>query len=246
MRRLATLSVFLLCLISLKSQVVEVKDSLALFIRNNPHSKVLNVLNEGTRLFLSASDDDILVCLSVANPMVQMRLIMMPTSIYIDPSGKKKEKYEIRLPSALDIKDDMELMRLEGGEAPIPQERPDILPLIRMLNVSGARFMLKGKSSLIGTQRFHIELDIDNELINYYILLPKRLLMSDKKLRSVWSIGLCSCIDVENPPALGGMPVISPLQEESNSSDDINVILQNDISCWLTFSIDEINNLNIK
>ena len=225
----------------------EQSDTLTAFIRQNPHAVCLNIVYEGTQVYLSADDDNILLNLSVANPQLQMRLLMMPTTICIDPSGKKRQKYRVVLPSARDVMEEMEQLRPkvpDGGTR--GNECPDIMPILQALSSAGAVYEADGRAVKLGYQRFHIELDRENALVNYYVLIPKSQLMADKKLKEKWALGVCSDVDMEmGPPEEpeAGMGMMPP-SSDSDDDDALQRVMQGNIRSWRRFSIDEVNNAN--
>ena len=230
------------------SVMAQEKDTLAAFIEKNPNAIDINVIYEGTKLNLSADENYLLVNLSVAHPALQMRFLMQKVSLFIDPTGKKKKKYEVVLPSALDVKDEI--------EAAIPHEagdrdenaRPDIRPLISALNKRGAEYHHDKSTTHLGYQLFHIEHDRDNELLNYYILMPKEQLMQDKKLAEKWTLGIFSVNDLASmpQPEPGGGNEMMPPPMEGNDGQNIQELMQHDIREWVKFSIDDVNNANLK
>lgn len=222
-------------------------DSLAAFIDKNPNAVDYNVIYEGTKLYFSTDENDLLINLSVAHPALQMRFLMQKVSFYIDPSGKKKKKYEVILPSALDVKDDLEAVARLDGEA-VQDTRPDIRPLITALNKKGAELRHGNSIVLLGYQRFHVEIDKNKDLLNYYVLIPKEVLMQDKKLSDKWAVGIFSFNDFVNvpPPEQEGDGGMMPPPMEGENQQDIQELMQSDIRLWVKFSIDDVNNANLK
>ena len=229
------------------------KDTLTTFIEMNPNAVDFNVIYEGTKLNLSADDEFLLVNLSVAHPALQMRFMMQRVSLYIDPSGKKKKRYEVVLPSAMDVKD-----VLDAAAQPHPNnqttsppndqnERPDIRPLIGALNKRGAEYQSGGINIHLGQQLFYIEHDRENERLNYYVLIPKAPLMQDTKLSEKWTLGIFSINDFASmpPPDQEGGGMMPPPMGGSDQQD-IQELMQQDIREWVRFSIDDVNNANLK
>ena len=222
------------------------RDSLNLFLEKNTDAVDFNVIYEGTKLNLSADDDNILINLSVSHPALQMRFLMQPVSIYIDPTGKRKKKHEINLPSALDVKKDLEEIAPQDDEHIDRNERPDIRPLISALNKKGAVYKYLNLTYSLGYQRFHVEIDQDKDLLNYYVLIPKRYVMEERKLSSKWNLGIFSINDFSNMPPTemdGPMP---PASDEHGNEQEIQELMQSDIKQWIKFSIDDVNNINMR
>lgn len=227
--------------------VAQGKDSLAAFIDKNPDAVDYDVIYEGTKLNLSSDTCDLLVNLSVAHPALQMRFLMQRVALYIDPSGKRRKKYEIVLPSAIDVKEELETVSRPNSENE-QDKRPDIRPLIAALNRKGAVFRHSGSPSILGYQRFHIEIDQKTDLLNYYVLIPKDVLMQDKKLSDKWTFGIFSINDFSNmpPPEQEGDGGMIPPPVEGENQQDIQELMQSDIRLWVKFSIDDVNNANLK
>ena len=244
--KLIILSIFLLLSANSHSQCTEPADSLSMFLNSNPEALCINAIHEGCKIYLSADETDMLISFAIANPQLQMRLLMMPTEILIDPSGKKRKHYSIQLPSALSVKDQLNDMEHAGPMEMDEGARPDIMPLLDALKSHGAVYSVRGQKHLLGFQRFHIELDYENELIVFYMLIPKSHLMADKRMKDTWSIGICSKNErgTQPPPHNDEMMPMQPPMHEENI--ELRDFLQGDIHSWVKFSIDELNNLNLE
>jgi len=240
-------NIVLMLFLPAASIIAQEKDTLAAFIEKNPQCVDFNVIYEGTKLNLSADDEFLLVNLSIAHPALQMRFLMQKVSLYIDPSGKKKKKYEVVLPSAFDVKDEIETVA-RPHEEDAQNKRPDIRPLISALNKNGAKLRYENSVLKLGYQRFHVEMDQKNDLINYYVLIPKILLMQDRKLSERWAIGIFSINDFANmpPPGQEAGDGMMPPPMDGQDSQSIQELMQSDIREWVKFSIDDVNNANLK
>lgn len=244
--RCTIILLFCWCLQGVRGQDV---DSLYAFIQTNPHAVCNNILYEGTHVFFSADEDNLLIHLTVANPQLQMRLLMMPLQFYIDPSGRKRRGYAVQLPSAVDVQEEMESLKPEATDEVPENIRPDIMPLMSALNKKGAVWVAKKQKVQLGYQRFYIGLNRENETIMYYVLIDKNILMKDKKLSSMWSFGIASPNNRNDEPE--GLDMNHPEQplmkeEESGDTERLLKLMQGDIKEWTRFSIDEVNNINIK
>ena len=239
----------ILLLVAVHCTVVKAQpsDTLTTFIASNPNAVEMHVVYEGSRLQLSADDDYLLLGLSLAHPALQMRFLMQKASIYIDPTGKKKRQYEIVLPSAFDVKDQLEGTLPEAPKEVSKDVRPDIIPLMNALRQQGATFVANGKKMHLGYQRFHVELDQRADLINYYVLLPKDVLMEAKGLSDTWSVGIFSINDKAGmpPPEEGMGEGMMPPPIEGDDQQEIMELMQGDIRSWYKFSIDDVNNANL-
>ncbi len=237
-----------------------VEDTLQKFLEANPYAVEVNILSEGTAAFLCADDDNLFVRLSVGNPQLFMRMLMQGLTLYIDPTGKKKEKYALLFPSAEDVKAVM------GGNQPVAgngpddsgKSRPDITPLISEMNKIGTVYDINGKSVVLDRMRTMIELDKENEALNYYALIPKQQMMSEKKLSSEWSIGIyleSPAGNLEGPqngfggrgqgPSFGNRNDNRPPQMRQGEVN-IDKLMRKSINAWSKFLIDDVNNVNLK
>lgn len=248
MKQKQIINTFLMLLLPLFSAMAQERDTLAAFIEKNPNAVDINIIYEGTKLNLSADESHLLVNLSVAHPALQMRFLMQKVSLFIDPAGKKKKKYEVILPSALDVKDEIEAAIPRQQESREENARPDIRPLISALNRRGAEYRHDKSTTHLGYQLFHIEHDRENELLNFYVLIPKTQLMQDKKLSEKWNLGIFSVNDFTNmpPPGQEGGNDMTPPPMEGEDGQGIQELMQRDIREWVKFSIDEVNNVNLK
>ena len=240
--------IILLLLLPATHSSAQERDTLATFINRNPNAVDFNIIFEGTKLNLSADDDGLLVNLSIVHPALQMRFLMQPASLYIDPSGKKRKKYEIILPAAIDVKEELEAAIPQPETDGRQDARPDIRPLISALNKKGAAYRHGSSTTLLGYQRFHIEIDPKNDMLNYYVLIPKEELMQEKKMSDKWALGIFSVNDFANmpPPGQEGEGGMMPPPMEGDGRQDIQELMQSDIRQWVRFSIDDVNNANLK
>ncbi len=251
MKQIIIATALLMSVISLSAQTSQNADTLALYLKDNPEALTFNVIHEGSNLRVSTDGVDLLICVSIANPSLQMRLLMQQTIIYIDPSGRHRKNYSVYLPSAISVRDELDSLRPDDIEEQSPDIRPDIMPLIQALNTNGAVFRANSKEFQLGYQRFYMEVDKGKELINIYVLLPMTELMQGKRLKDRWSIGLISNNDVGHHPSPDmeeNRPPLLPTEDSKlpDDTDNIHEILQSNITSWTKFSIDDARNINIK
>ena len=221
------------------------------FLDANPKAIEVKILSEGTMAYLCADDDNLFVRVSVGNPQLFMRMLMQGLTIRIDPTGGKKGKYSVLFPSARDVQSS-----IPGQTKESANQRPDIGPLLGAMNKVGAVYNIKGKPQPMELSRSLIELDTENETLDYYVLIPKEKMMEEKKLSSTWSIGLYleSPIGVlEGPRGDGGMQGLPQQQgriqgRPSQPSEDkeMEKLMKKKINVWETFSIDDVNSINLK
>jgi len=234
------------------SNNVSSKGILDQFLDANPKAIEVKILSEGTMAYLCADEDNLFVRVSVGNPMLFMRMLMQGLTIRIDPTGAKKGKYSIIFPSARDVQNSKNGHSLSQESA---QNRPDIGPLIMEMNKMGVAYNIKGKAQPMELSRSQIELDTENDALNYYVLIPKTQMMNEKKLSSTWSLGLYleSPIGVlEGPRENEGMQ--EPQQQgrmqdrptQSSKDRETEKMMKKKINVWEKFSIDEANSVNLK
>lgn len=221
------------------------------FLDANPNAIEVKILSEGTLVYLCADDDNLFVRVSVGNPQLFMRMLMQGLTIRIDPTGCKKGKYSVLFPSARDVQKSIPEQTKESEN-----QRPDIGPLLRAMNKVSAVYNIKGKPQQMEMSRSLIELDTENETLDYYVLIPKGKMMEEKKLSSTWSIGLY----LESPiGVLEGARIDRGMQEPpqhqgriqgrpSHPSEDKETekLMKKKINAWETFSIDDVNSINLK
>lgn len=70
----------------------------------------------------------------------------------------------------------------------------------------------------------------------------------DKKLSSRWSFGLFSPNNMTDEPEGPNMnpPEQPPMENEEEDTESLLRLMQGDIKDWTFFSIDEVNNINIR
>lgn len=226
----------------------DVKDTLHMFIDSNPYAVQVNILSDGTVAYLCADEENLFIRFSVRNPPLFMRMLMQGMTIYIDPTGRKKEKFALVFPSAADVQTSMENHQQQSttiiGDG--AQTRPDIIPLIAELNRVGAKYDINGNVKKLTNSRTMIELDTTNEILNYYALIPKHEMISEKRLSSEWTIGLFldfppSDFEGQKPPLniIDERPAILPPSDPNTSE-----LLRKKINAWGHFSIDEVQSIN--
>lgn len=222
------------------------------FFNRNPLAVEMKILNEGTKAYLCADDENLFVRLSVSNPMLFMRMLMQGFTISIDPTCRRKRSYSAVFPSATDVEQQMNIK-----QQTIPEEvgdRPDIGPIIMAMNKLGAIFKIKGKAGAPDASRSYVELDSENEILNFCALFPKAEMLEEKKLVETWQLGIYvehPSVDMEPPIAYDkdNLGAYSPQNKARGQNIDMkedNSIARAKINFWIKFSIDEIDNINLK
>ncbi|MGN1157961.1 MAG: hypothetical protein ACI4TK_17445, partial [Agathobacter sp.] len=212
---------------------------IASFIGTHPNSIGLSCLETET-LTLSYGEEHLLIVLSLSNPELLMRFIMEGFSIYVDPTHRKKEKYEFKIPgvSAVDlesIKGHSEGHTLEDSL----QSRPDIQPLLSYIRQQGVLYSIGKKTGHNDACLLSLKLDTETDRLYYAILVPVSDMMNEKKLNGVWNIGISSDIREEPPGRNGMMPPMPPKDLEGNNRR------MEDIMEWLDVSYEELVNISM-
>lgn len=255
---------FMLVFVLFESNVLKAEEKqnlptdLTTFVSKNKKCWVRNVIYEGTNLLLCSDGCHLFVQLQTIHPAIQMRLLMQGVTIYIDPTGKKKEKYAVIIPSANDVKDKMKPMQSsQVGGSVNGNKRPDIRPLVNCLSAYGAVFDVNGRSSLIPQNNFSIYIDEKNGNLIYSVLLPVEQLLKEKKLSEQWRLGIYTEggrpdrggpeFDREGGPHMrekGDRQPKSPRGQLKESDEDLRGLLKKDIEEWISFSFSTICSLN--
>lgn len=213
------------------------------FIEKNPKRMIIECLQD-ENLYLSADDNNLLATMEVSNPQLLLRFFMKGFSIYIDPTGKKKERFEIKLPAAEDLDfEKLGIFREDGPSGASENEKPNILPLVRPLNEIGMLYTINGRVIMEESTAFKLYLDIDNDKLYYHMLIPIGNFFNVKKLSPIWSIGIYSQeIDMSPETQKQGMMPPPP-----NGNDEINPnVFTQEISQWINFSFEQLSSLNIE
>lgn len=245
MKRMMILVLVLLSIHAASAKEQKVKE----FLKDNPKSVAFDVISEGTNIYLAADEEYIVMTMTIAHPALQMKFLMQGVSFFIDPTGKKKEKHAVFFPSARDVEEEMKRFQPTPQSGNQQHERPDVRPLIEALNRCGAIYDINGRQYPLADGHFMMELDVEKEMLVYYIMIPKSELMKEKKLSDIWSVGIYSN-NFEQPP-MDERPDFGPPQPNGNVSlreKDTNKTMKamaGKIDVWERFSIDEVNNVNL-
>lgn len=197
MRKLLQCVLFIL-LSSLIVEAQETESSMTIdsFSESNPQCISYNVIYEGCILMLCSDGEYMFVQLNILHPEMQMRFLMQGLTFYVDPTGRKKEKYSIEFPSAHDVKEMFQYSKpnqntFEPNDTP-SGTRPDILPLIKALNANTISFNIGNKQISLPREMASIYLSIDDECLSYTVLFPIDKMLTEKKLKREWTLGIYS------------------------------------------------------
>lgn len=230
--------------------------ALQIFVKNNPNCYSKNILYEGCQVLLCSDGESLLIQFKVLHPAIQMRVLMQGMTVYIDPTGRKKEKYSIILPAAKDVREQMRKIAPQRRRADDMQmERPDIKPLVQSLSRYGAIWDINGKSNFIAKECFSIDLEQTDESLIYSVLVPIAQMLEEKKLSDEWHLGLYSPggRPDEEGPAFNGKPgsILKPRSKRQSDAghitdvdEDMRDMLMKDIDTWIHFSFSRICSLN--
>lgn len=227
------------------------------FIKNNPKCWSKGVVHEGCHILLCSDGESLLIQFKILHPAIQMRLLMQGLTFYIDPTGRKKEKYSVILPSANEVKEQMQMMEPQRPSRDVANtQRPDIRPLINSLSKYGAILDINGKNTCIDSENFIISLNETSASLVYTVLIPIEQMLKEKKLSDKWCIGFYSQGGKrgEGESGFGENSEFGPeridRQEQMNGnkqmpdSEDMRRLLMKDIEEWIIFSFSEICSLN--
>lgn len=222
-------------------QVIARQDStISDFMHRNPNVMKINILQDES-LQMVSDGNQMLLMLDVCNPHLLLRFVMEGFSVYIDPTGRKKEKYEILMPSVADL--DMgalDLKKEEGDNIEVSEEKPNILPLMKPLCDHGILFTRNNKKIRSEELCFTMLLDVETDHLYYYILFPIDILMNEKKLSPEWSIGVFAP-QVEMPDPNEGQMMPPPhMMDDRQMPESFTA----EISQWIPFSFEKICSLN--
>lgn len=221
------------------------------YLARNPKAFQCQCLTEGCTMALSCDDSNLLLQLTIGHPMVQMRLLMQECSIFIDPSGKKKDKFAIILPCASYVKEAMgsEPRRPSSNSRHGEQSRPDMERLITVLNLYGATWDIGGVLQSLGSDRFRLLLDKKNDALVYSVLIPMDKLLAERRQAERWSFGIYSPLSGNMPPPPSGPQMTSNNSPHSQripqgkNDATLQSLLSNNINWWTQVSLDNIRHI---
>jgi hypothetical protein len=144
--------------------------------------------------------------LVAANDPTQQKLLSNGLTVYIDPTGKGKDRYAVIFPSAMSLRQqngqggfmpprDQQQMQpgqeQEGQNKPRRSRRPDPTQQIQQINLKGALFDIDGDSRAVGIEWVKLTVT-PNQKICYNIKLPYSVFNLNKILPKQLSIGVLS------------------------------------------------------
>lgn len=216
------------------------------------------VIYDGCSLMLNSDGEFLFGQFNILHPELQMRILMQGITFYVDPTGKKKEKYALHFPAASAVEDVMfQMDPPEPSEDMNEEVLPDIKPLIASLANAGVEYDINCKPQLFKHEWSSINIDDSTHCLSYTFIIPVEQMLSEKKLSNTWKLGLYS--EGGRPsnggpgmngigPGMGVSGMRGPGMERkrnekdngnSNSKVDLRKIMMNDIEVWIPFSFEE-------
>ncbi len=254
-----------LCISSLcNAQEAVVPDikSLTSYLDANPNCLTKEIIYEGCTLGISSDGEYLFGQFTILHPELQLRILMQGLTVYVDPTGKKKEKYAINFPAASAVQDVMLHMAPPSVSSNRNEdELPDISPLVNALSSYGAEFEINGKHKSYEQEWACITLDPESHVLSYSFILPTEELLKEKKLSDTWRMGLFSSGGNSfgdgpgNGPGMGapgmGAPTrgLNPPKGKERSNDEkaatnLRKMMMKDIEQWTAFSFNEVCSTN--
>lgn len=176
------------------------------FIKEKNLFTCQQMLSSGCTVCLLSDETSLFIQIQAKQPMVQMKMLMLGFTLFIDPKGKEKERYAINFPNAKDVKEEMiglKTDRINPRNSLINQpentknnsaqfERPDIRPLIAALNLKQVKLDDNGKIALLPLNCSNITLLEDKKEILFQVLIPVSFFLpKDLAIKSL-SLGIYS------------------------------------------------------
>lgn len=219
------------------------------------------VIYDGCTLLLNSDGEYLFGQFNILHPELQMRILMQGITFYVDPTGKKKEKYAIHFPAASAVEDIMSQMApLEPGEGMGDEVPPDIKPLITSLARIGVEYDINRRSQPFDSAWSSINIEDSTHCLSYTFIIPVEQMLSEKELSNTWTLGLYSeggrptngCPGMNGGDrgsgvggsGMDGSGMSGRRNENSNSKVDLRKMMMNDIEVRIPFSFDSICLLN--
>lgn len=235
--------------------------TLSEYTQSYPKCVTQEVVYDGCTLLLNSDGEYLFGQFNILHPELQMRILMQGITFYVDPTGKKKEKYAIHFPAASAVEDIMSQMAPPEPGGDMEQGiLPDIKPLVTALARIGAEYDINRRHQTLDSTWSSINIDDSTHCLSYTFIIPVEQMLSEKKLSNTWKLGIYSeggrptnggpgmNVREQDPgmrgPGIGGPGIVSKRNEHSNSKVDLRKMMMNDIEVWVPFSFDSICLLN--
>lgn len=246
-----------------RSQAENSEHSLSLteYVDIYPNCLTQKVIYDGCTIMLNSDGKYLFGQFNILHPELQMRILMQGITFFIDPTGKKKEKYAIHFPAASAVEDVMSRMSPPEPTADMDENvLPDIKPLITSLSNVGVEYEINNKTQLYHKDWASINLDDSTHCLSYTFIIPVERMLSEKKLSNKWKLGLYSegGRPTNGGPGMGGPGMGGPgmggpdksnsrirpekdrREDNSNSEADLRKLMMKDIEVWVPFSFENI------
>lgn len=257
--------------ITVMSQEENIEQPLTLseYVDIHPNCLTQEVIYAGCTLKLNSDGDYLFGQFTILHPELQMRILMQGLHIYVDPTGKKKEKYALDFPAAYFVEDVIQQMAPPSGTMERKEnDIPDINPLISALNEYGVNFNIRNKRHTYKSDWASISIDPELHALTYSFIIPVEELLKEKKLSDTWKIGLFSESGVSmsvgpksvpggmRGPGMGGLGMGDPQSRSKNPPErneqstgdqpavDLRKMMMRDIESWTQFSFSELCAIN--
>lgn len=173
------------------------KNTLETYLQQNPNCLSHEIIYEGSTLLLNSDGEYFFGQFNILHPELQMRILMQGITFYIDPTGKKKEKYALHFPPASQVQETMHNLTppqpgRKNDTDPGNPRLPDITPLVNALAREGTTFDINHREQEYRKEWATITLDTMTHRLSYTFIIPVETMLAEKKLTDTWSLGLFS------------------------------------------------------
>lgn len=242
------------------------------YVGVHPNCLTREVVYEGCTMKLNSDGENLFGQFTILHPELQLRILMQGLNVYIDPTGKKKEKYALHFPAASAVQSVMSQMAPpEPSDTMNDELSPDISPLVSAISLLGAEYEINGKRQEFSLENTAVVLDDSIHCLSYTFIIPVEKMLTEKKLAEEWKLGIYSegGKPSKGGPGLGapglGRPEDArmrgpepggrrqknpaPSKKERNnnhnssSEADLRKIMMKDIEAWIPFSFSQICSL---
>ena len=236
------------------------------YVENNPNCLTQEIIYDGCTMMLNSDGEYLFGQLNILHPELQMRILMQGITFYVDPTGKKREKYALHFPAASAVESVMaQLAPPEPSEDMSKEVLPDISPLVSSISSLGTEYEINGRKQRLEFDNSAITLNDSTHCLSYTFLIPVDKMLTEKKLNENWKLGIYSegGRPSHSGPGMGG-PSRGPGMDgpgmgrrpemnsnvrsrkernnnsQSSSNIDLRKMMVNDIEVWIPFSFSQI------
>lgn len=225
--------------------------TLSEYTQSYPKCITQEVVYEGCALLVNSDGEYLFGQFNILHPELQMRILMQGITFYVDPTGKKKEKYAIHFPATSAVEGIMSQMSPpEPGEDMEQGILPDIKPLVTSLARIGVEYDINRRPKAFDSAWSSINIEDNTHCLSYTFIIPVEQMLSEKKLSNTWKLGLYSeggrptnggpgMNGREQGLGMRGPGIGSNRNENTNSKVDLRKMMMNDIEVWIPFSFEE-------